>query len=140
MIDLFTGKEIVVPVIEEVKVKKKSPFDFAASIDNKNNFRDELEGYTPFMVNRIYSQYRETVLFANEINKYSIDNLLHYDFWYNAIPKKKRFAKWGKSEYDEKAISMIMEYYQMSHEKALSVVDLVNMEDVKKGLFKGGTK
>lgn len=121
-------------------VKKKTPFDFASSIDKKINLRNELIGYTPFMINRIYSQYRESILIANELNKYNLDHDLHYDFYFNAIPKKNRFAKWGKSEYDEKLVKQIIEYYNINKRKAIELIDLVDKESIRDGLYRGGTK
>lgn len=130
-------------VIEEyvpIKEKKKSPFDYINSINEKNNLRDDLVSYSQFMINRGFSQYRELLYFSNEINRYSIDNVLHYDAYFHFVTKKKRFAKWGKSELDENKISSIIEYYNISRRKAIDVMDLVDYEVIQNGLFKGGKK
>lgn len=126
--------------IEEIKIKKKTPFDFSNSIDQKDNLRLELDGYSAFMVNRIYSQYKETIFIANEINKYSINNLWHYDFFFNAIERRKRFAKWGKPSIDENTISIISEYYNISKSKAIDLIGIVDLVELKNKLYRGGTK
>jgi hypothetical protein len=130
------------PIIDDepVKIKKKSPFDYSNSIDSKINLRAELESYSQFMVNRIYSQYKEYVFFVNEINKYNISNEFHYDTYYHFVTKKKRFAKWGKSELDEKSISMLIEYYNINRRKAIELLDLVDLKMIESALYHGGLK
>lgn len=130
------------PIEEEIVIQKKSksPFDFSSSIDQKNNLRNELDGYSPWMVNKIFSMYRDTIFIANEINKYNIDNRLHYDYFFHFVSKKKRFAKWSKPKYNEDDIKLIIEYFNINHRKALDIIDLVDLEFIKKSFYHGGIK
>ena len=49
------------------------------------------KSYSSFMVNRALSYHRDTVLFANEMNRYTtLDNKLKYDFLINMIIAQKR--------------------------------------------------
>ncbi len=56
------------------------------------------KSYSAFMVNRALSFHRDTVLLANEMNKYpNLDNKLKYDFLLNIVRASKRqYSKWHK--------------------------------------------
>ena len=60
---------------------------------------DELweSNYSPYMVNKIFSMYKDTILYANEMNKLPhLDNKMQYDYLLNIIRSKKRFTSWPK--------------------------------------------
>jgi hypothetical protein len=101
-----------------------------------------LTSYSNFMANRAISQYKELVFFANELNQLTVDKDMHYKFLYNAISKKRRFAKWNKTVDDKKSISIIQEYYGYSYSKAKEVLPLLinNLNFMKSQLDKGGRK
>ncbi len=56
------------------------------------------KSYSSFMVNRALSFHRDTVLLANEMNRYTtLDNKLKYDFLLNIVRASKRpYSKWHK--------------------------------------------
>jgi len=97
--------------------------------------------YPAFMVNRALSYHRDTVLFANEMNRFpSLDNKLKYDFLLNIVRAQKRqFTKWHKKgENDD--LSAIKEYYGYSDAKAyevLKILDDAQITMIKKELYKG---
>ncbi len=82
------------------------PFDYVNSINftkknlMKNTANDELaeKDYVPFLTNKSLSYFTDTLLYANEMNRYHfLDKRLQYEFYLNSIRKKKRFAKWAKA-------------------------------------------
>ena len=80
-----------------------NPFVYVNEITNgkKNIMVDDIaeKAYNPFMVNRGLSYFHDTVLMANEMNRYHhIDKRLQFDFLINIVRKKKRFSKWLKPE------------------------------------------
>lgn len=99
--------------------------------------------YPPFMVNRGLSYFQDTVLMANEMNRYHhIDNRLQFDFFINIIRKKKRFSKWAKPE-KLNDVEVIKEYYGYSNEKARQASKLLSsdqIDELKKKVYKGGRK
>jgi hypothetical protein len=121
-------------------------FDIVNSINTKKHIEWDEEAdkaYVPFVVNRSLSYFRETVIAANEMNRYHhIDNKLQYHFLINIVRKGKRFSKWIKPE-KANDIEVVKEYYGYSNEKASQALALLSSEQVnylRKKVNKGGRK
>ena len=125
-----------------------SPFDFVNAI-NSSAKKDliaedpDLEkSYVPFMVNRALSYFPDTVLYANEVNRYSLlDHKLQNAYLLNIVRPAKRLAKWVKKQ-DNNDIDVVMEYFGYSHEKAIQALSILSSEQlttIKNKLAKGGT-
>ena len=115
MADLF--KEII-PSILQTK-------EYALLTD-----KDESE-YPHFVVGRALSQHLDTVLIANEINKYpNVDNKLKYDFLLNMVkPYKRPFVKWSK-RVEPVDLEIVQEYYGYSYNKAMEVMRILTDEQI----------
>ena len=124
-----------------------NPFEYLNAINDtkKDIMVDDIaeKAYTPFLINRSLSYFNDTILFANEMNRYHhIDHRLQFDFFINIIRKKKRFSKWIKPQEIEN-LELIKEYYGYSNEKAKSVLSLLNdvqIEELKQRIYKGGKR
>ena len=125
-----------------------NPFDFIKSINEtkKDIMVDDVseKGYNPFIINRNFSHFNDTVLYANEMNRYHhLDHRLQFDFFINIIKKKKRWSKWIKPKYINN-LELIKQHYGYSNDKAKSVLQLFNNEQIeelkRKGLKGGRTK
>ena len=122
-------------------------FDYLNSINysKENIMHDNLDekAYNSFMVNRGLSYFNDTVIYANEMNRYAhIDSKLQYDFLRTLIRKRKRFSKWTKEDKNSD-IDLIKEYYGYSKEKTFQVLPLLSKEQlafISKKLSKGGRK
>ena len=126
-----------------------SPFDFLNSINlTKVNLLEEdplaIKNYTPFMVNRGLSYFPDSVLYANEMNRFvEIPREWQFFFLLNTITRRKRYSKWFKQDANTKEIELVMEYYGYSTEKARNVVDLLTKDQllaIEEKLNKGGKK
>lgn len=116
------------------------PFDFINSINftKKNMMRntenDDLaeKSYIPYITNRTLSYFTDTLLYANEMNRYStsLDNKLQYEFLLNSIRPKKRFAKWSKPEQDND-LEVIREFYNYSIPKARQALSCLTNEQIQ---------
>jgi len=125
------------------------PFDYVNSVtDNKKNMmvgteNDELaeKSYNPFLTNKSLSYHMDTILYANEINQYSmLDNKLQYEYYLYGIPKKKRFSKWSKKIEDED-IEVITQWYGCNYSKAAEILKIINkttLDLIKQKLQTGG--
>ena len=124
-----------------------NPFEYLTAINDtkKDIMIDDIaeKGYNAFMVNRGLSYFNDTVLFANEMNmKAHLDNRLQFDFLINIVRRRKRFSKWMKPE-TASDVEVVKEYYGYSNEKARQALTLLTPEqiiDIKKKVYKGGTK
>jgi len=99
------------------------------------------KSYSSFMVNRALSFHRDTVLFANEMNRFpNLDNKLKYDFLLNIVRASKRpYSKWYKKA---KSIDLdtIKEYYGYSDSKAVEALKILSEDQIAammKQLYKG---
>jgi hypothetical protein len=121
-----------------------SPFELIKSISlTKKDILENEKDYNAFMINRGLSYFPDTVLYANEMNKFHhLDNRLQYSFLINIIRKRNRFSKWNKSIESEN-INAIKRYYGYSNEKARDVLPLLSNENlniIKGKIFHGGTQ
>ena len=104
--------------------------DWLNSINfNKDNLIAEdpeaIGSYPPYIVNRCLSGHLDTVLFANEMNKYSnIDKDMQYSFFLYTLRKRKRFSPWLKKEQMDD-LDLVKKHYGYSNEKAKVAVSLL---------------
>lgn len=100
--------------------------------------------YVPYITNKALSQYRDTVLFANEINAhFSIPAKWQYLFYFYALNKRKRFSKWEKSDTDlDQKIALLKEAYNYSTIKCREIIPIIDSmdawEELEDSLDKGG--
>ena len=109
-----------------------SPFEIIKAISStKKDILENEKDYNGFMINRGLSYFPDTVIYANEMNKFHhLDSRLQYSFLINIIRKRNRFSKWNKSIESEN-INAIKEYYGYSNEKARDVLPLLSNETLK---------
>jgi len=87
------------------------------------------------------SFHRDTVLWANEMNRFTnLDNKLKYDFLLNIIRAQKRpYSKWHKKA-QSSDLSVVKEYYGYSDAKAEEALKILSDDQItamKKQLYKG---
>lgn len=122
--------------------------DWLNSINlHKRNLMEEdpslKKEYPPFIINKCMSGHLDTVLYANEMNKYHfLDKDLQYSFYLNIIRKRKRFSPWvRKDKIDD--LESVKKYYGYSNEKArqaLKILSKEQLEYIKKRLDTGGKR
>ena len=110
---------------------------------NKEDLSEGIKSYPPFIVNKCLSGQIDSIMFANEMNKYHfLDKKLQYDFYLNSLRKRKRFSPWLRKE-EIKNLAFIKRYYGYSDEKALQVLKILTkdqIEYIKSKLETGGRK
>ena len=110
--------------------------DWLNSINfNKNNLIEEdpeaISSYPPYIVNRCLSGHLDTVLFANEMNKYSnLDKDMQYSFFLYTLRKRKRFSPWLKKEQVDD-MDLVKKHYGYSNEKAKVAVSLLTKTQIE---------
>jgi len=114
---------------------------------NKDNLIEEdpeaISSYPPYIINRCLSGHLDTVLFANEMNKYSnIDKDMQYSFFLYTLRKRKRFSPWLKKEQIDN-LDLVKKHYGYSNEKAKIAVSLLTqtqLEYIRNKHEKGGIR
>ena len=103
---------------------------------------EEISGvYAPFMINKALSNNKDLVFIANEMNvNWWLDKDMQYDFLHSITLKKKRWGKWNKKTDDKDNIEIVMKYYNYSYSKAKEIIDLVDIDFIKKSMEIGGLK
>lgn len=126
-----------------------SPFDFVNAINaGKNIIRKDdnpellAKQYAPFIVNRAFSYYKDTILIANELNiNNSADNIMHFEYLLHSIrPSKRHFVKWAKKVNNDD-IEFIQQVYNVNRRRAEEYLKVITPEQltiIKKRQFKGG--
>ena len=121
---------------------KQNPFEYVKSI-NKKNYMYDLSGYNPFLTNRAFAAFIDTIMFAEEMNQsHHLSPNLQYDFYYYGIRKGSRFDPIPKPTEPE-GLEVVMAYYKYSKQKALQVMSLLSKQDILsmvKSMDKGGNK
>ena len=104
---------------------------------------DMISSYPPYIVNRCLSGHLDTVLFANEMNKYSnLDKDMQYSFLLYTLRKRKRFSPWLKKEQVDD-LDLVKKHYGYSNEKAKVAVSLLTktqIEQIRNKHDMGGKK
>lgn len=99
------------------------------------------KNYQPYLVNKNYSNFQDTILYANEMNKYhNLDNKLQFDYLLNSIRPRKRFSPWHKKTIHNDS-DYVKEYYGYNNKKteqALNILTKKQIEEIKSQLNKGG--
>ena len=122
--------------------------DWLNSINfNKTNLIEEdpstIKDYAPYIINRCLSGNIDSILFANEMNKYSFRaKALQYSFYLNTLRKKRRFSPWLRKD-KVTDLEIIKQYYAYSNEKASNALKILTPEQInfiKQRLETGGSK
>ena len=124
-----------------------NPFEYVNSINQTKQdlMVDDLaeKSYSSFTINRSLSYFNDTVLAANEMNRYHhLDKKLQYHFLINIVRKRKRFSKWDKPELVSD-VEVVKEYYGYSNDKARQVLPLLSSDQImnlREKVYKGGRR
>jgi hypothetical protein len=104
---------------------------------------DLISGYTPYVINRLMSAHLDTILYANEMNRYyTLDKDLQYQFYRNAISKKKRFSDWKRKK-EISDLDNVKQYYGYNTDRAREALRILSREQldyINKKLNVGGPK
>jgi hypothetical protein len=99
--------------------------------------------YPPYIINRCMSGQMDSVMYAQEMNKYHfLDKDLQYNFYLNTLRKRKRFSPWIRKD-KVSDLDYVKRYYGYSNEKASQVMKILTPEQItyiKQRLETGGSK
>lgn len=119
--------------------KEYKPFDFIKAVSNdkvdlirNSETPQQIEKqYVPYIVNRGFSYFSDTILHANEMNRcHGLFPSAQFDYYMGALRKRKRFSKWHKAE-KNKDLDLIQEVYQCNRTVAKQYLKVLTPEDMK---------
>lgn len=87
------------------------------------------------------SQYPDTIMYANEINRNpNLDNKLKFDYLISSIRSRKRSGSWAKKEKSDADLELIQKYYGYNREKAKQALRILSQDQlvsIRESLHKG---
>ena len=132
-------------------IEKKQSYDWRYENSITNGKKIDIDGdYSQWRINSILSNFKDTILYANEVNiNHHITNQMHYDYLHGSIRKQNRWSKSEtkeekkKREKNEELISLISDYYKYNIVRAKEVLKILTAEqiyEIRKKNEKGGVK
>ena len=107
--------------LKSINLTKKNLIDEDPSLEKE---------YSPYIINRIYSGHLDSVMFANEMNRYNfLPKKTQYDFLLNTLRPKKRFSPWLRKD-EIKNLDLVKRYYGYSNEKAKQALRILTKEQL----------
>jgi trimethylamine:corrinoid methyltransferase-like protein len=130
-------------------MKDLTPFDFmnAASFSKEDLIRDSdipehtEKMYTPYIVNRGFTNFEDTILHANEMNmRHGLFSGAQFDYYKSVLRKRKRFSKWPKADKDINldAIQKVYECNRTVAKQYLKVLNKEQLETIHDKINEGG--
>ncbi len=121
-------------------------FDYLTAINySKENLLvddQSVKEYVPFIINRGLSYFLDTVLQANEMNRYpDLPKDMMNDFLIHSIKKRKRFSKWVKKSETSDDLELVCEYYNYSKRKGVLALELLpekQLAEIREQMSSGG--
>jgi hypothetical protein len=112
-----------------------TPFDFLKAI---NETKEDLfvdpqaeKDYSAYMINRGLSFFPDTILYSNMMNRYPhIPKRSQFLFLSLNIVKRKRFSQWHKKDKETDSLTMVMEYFGYSAEKAKEALRILTADQL----------
>ena len=119
--------------------KKHNVFTYVGAINS--GYKDAVNDagfeavYTPYVVNKAFSYYLDTIFIANELNKAQAlcqNKAAHFNALAHTVRPRKRYSKWHKDEAARKRKTDVLSaYFNLSREKAKQVLDIFDDEQVE---------
>ena len=119
--------------------KEYSPFDFMNAVSfskedlirNSENPDMTEKEYTPYMVNRGFANFEDTILHANEMNmRHHMFHGAQFDYYRGALRKRKRFSKWPKAD-KSTDLDAIQQVYKCNRTVAKLYLKAMTPDDIK---------
>jgi hypothetical protein len=109
--------------------------DWLNSINQKKNNlleenSDNIKRYNPFVINRLMSAHLDTILYANEMNRYYLlDKDMQYQFYLHSIKTKRRYSDWARKK-ELQDLDNVKTFYGYNTDKARDVLKILTREQL----------
>ena len=107
-----------------------SVFDYVKSINSGKRIALGTD-YNQWVINEIFSQYPECLLYVNKVNRAGISDAMHYEYMLSAIkPRKRPFVKLNKKKRTHEDAVLIAQIYKYSIDKAKAALSVLTDEQL----------
>jgi len=121
-------------------MSKRSPFDWLKLIQSNHSLtiEDELQinSYSPFMINRIFSNDDSLLPIVDYLNMIPISNKLHYNVmktvYYMVYRGSNKFIPYSKGSPKDKDLPYLMNYFKINEKTAINHKKLLDIKEIKK--------
>jgi len=113
--------------------KKASSFDFIHDVSQRKTDLSRsghpLTNYSPWLTNKHFGMYVDTILYANEVNSMSsLDKQLQHDYYLYSVPARNRRSPWNKPDQKD-AVEAIRKWYGINTTRAREVLRILPKAD-----------
>ena len=110
-------------------------------ITNSSNPELTEKDYIPWIINKTFSYFSDTIWYANEMNKHAdLSNRMQYDYFLHSINKGNRFAEQFKktTSDDVQLIAKYFNYNIKRAEETLRILTVEQLQEIKDKIRIGG--
>lgn len=106
-------------------------FDYVKAINDTKEDIEDMSQYSPFVVNKAFSYYPDTVFIVNELNMcQNVPEKSQFYYLINSIAKAKRYSKWIKKDKHED-FEAVSKYFGYSIEKTKNIMKILNKKQIE---------
>jgi hypothetical protein len=106
-----------------------TPFKVINTINSKEY--DQNKAFSGYLTDLYFSNYKNSIFLANEINNYSVSADLHYDYYFHSVKKNRRTFKWNKKQKADKYIDDIARIYNINRDLAHNYILLMSEKQIQ---------
>ena len=112
---------------------KRSPFDFVKSIRSKEEYLEDITGFSSYIVTSALSADAKNIHAINAINNSGGSKLSSravYDYYFYLLKKDPKFLKFPKTIKELNTIKYLMTYFQVNERIAKQYIELLSIEEI----------
>lgn len=113
------------------KAQKRGPFDFIDDLSWKKTDLsvDGMDGYSPWLTNRHFAKFVDTIGHANQVNAlHRLDPKLQHDYYFHALRSRKRFARKRPQDDQAEVTAALVKFFGINNRKARDSVRVLTAE------------
>lgn len=100
------------------------------------------KSYNSFMVNRAFSLFPDSIMFAALMNQmHQLNPRMQHDFYFHGVGSRRRRTRWPKSMKESEDVQLVARYYQVSQREASQYIEILlpsDIESIRRQLSEGG--
>lgn len=109
-----------------------SPFEHSKIIMKKLPKPENLDGYSQWMINKIFSCDKTFSHLARLADRLQMTNEEHFDFYYGAVPRSNKFIPYlAKKKKVVDSVKMLAEHFEVNEYQAAQYLEMISKDELK---------